>query len=82
MTTEMLQRYAETEAARAAVHVFVEFARLRGVQLMDVSGLIPVELTVYQMASLFDQQHGINREQLAAEREVALQPGAECACDN
>jgi hypothetical protein len=76
----MLEHFAEIEPARVAVFDLVLFARGKGVQVMDTSGLIPVELTVLQLSQLMDELHGIDREQLAAEHAAQLQPGAECAC--
>jgi len=49
-------------------------------QALQPSELIPQELTVNEVSVLLDEQQGINRAQLDAERSAQLQPGAECAC--
>jgi hypothetical protein len=74
------QRYLSTSDARGAIHAFVEFARTKDIQLVANGGLFPVELTVAETSALIDQQQGIDRAQLNAERASQLQPGAECAC--
>lgn len=73
-------RYVAAEPARGAVHAFVEFARPHGIKLIDETGLIPQELSVLQVSQLIDQWQDIDRDQLNAERQAALQLGAECAC--
>ena len=80
MIGPMTQRYLSSSDARGAVHAFVEFARTKGVKLFNPSELIPQELTVNEVSVLLDEQQGINRAQLDAERSAQLQPGAECAC--
>jgi hypothetical protein len=76
----MTQRYASHEPAREIIHSFVEFARMKGTHFVATGGLFPEELTVKQISELIDEQHGIDRTQLHAERCAQLQPGAECAC--
>ena len=80
MIGPMTQRYLSTSDARGAVHAFVEFARAQGIHLCDSRALIQQELTVNEVSVLIDEQQGIDREQLDAERAAQLQPGAECAC--
>lgn len=80
MSAAMLQRHAAAEPARAAVHEFIEFARTKGIKLVDDSGLVPVEQTVAQVSALIDQQHGIDRAQLAAEHAEQFRSAAACPC--
>lgn len=78
----MTTRYVASEPARGAVHAFIEFARPRGIKLVDETGLIPQELSVLQVSQQIDRWQDVDREQLNAERQAALQPGAACACED
>ncbi len=82
MSAPMTSRYNATLAARDEVHKFVEAIRRDGIKIVDDSGLFPRELTPLEISQAIDRQFGIDRAQLHAEREAALQPGAECACDS
>lgn len=81
MSAQMTQLYQATLAARDQIHGLIEAARSKGVTLVDGTGLLPQELTVLQVSQLIDEYFGIDRGQLDAERQAALEAAGECPCE-
>jgi len=80
MNASMTTRYNDRHRDRQVVHQFVEFLRSHQIHVMGPGALRPVELTPMDISRQIDAWQGVDRAQLAAERQAQLQPGMECAC--
>ncbi len=73
-------KWQATAHDRMALVDFISFCRSQGFILCHEGDFLVREITPEEQVELLNRRLGIDSAQLAAERVVQLNPGAECAC--